>query len=83
MLKNEDIIAPPPYSNEPYYRMERPKIMKCPSTGKYVMWFQWVPWLQVWEDMGERGQHYRHRSGGVPLSQRSVCPVVPGPHSSN
>jgi hypothetical protein len=37
VLKNEDIVAPQP--GTPYYRMERPKILKCPATGKYVMWF--------------------------------------------
>ena len=36
ILNNKDIVAP---VKEPYYRMERPKILKCPATGKYVMWF--------------------------------------------
>ena len=35
-LKNEDIVAPQKPS---YYRMERPKIFKCPGTQKYTMWF--------------------------------------------
>jgi hypothetical protein len=44
VLRNEAIraAAPPPYNNVtayPYYRMERPKLFKCPGTGKYVMWF--------------------------------------------
>lgn len=44
VLKNADIraAAPAPYNNVtayPFYRMERPKIFKCPATGKYAMWF--------------------------------------------
>ena len=23
----------------PFYRMERPKVFKCPATGKYMLWF--------------------------------------------
>jgi hypothetical protein len=30
-LNNSDIVAPPPYNKESYYRMERPKIFKCPG----------------------------------------------------
>ena len=36
ILNNKQIVAPVKAS---YYRMERPKILKCPGTGKYVMWF--------------------------------------------
>lgn len=36
-LNNSAIVAPQP--GTPYYRMERPKIFKCPSTQRYVMWF--------------------------------------------
>lgn len=36
VLKNEDVVAPQPSTP---YRIERPKILKCPGTGKYVMWF--------------------------------------------
>lgn len=38
-LKNEDIIAP--MSGTPYYRMERPKIFKCPgqTTDPYRLVF--------------------------------------------
>lgn len=45
VLNNSDIrqAAPAPFNNVtayPFYRMERPKVFKCPGTGKYVMWFQ-------------------------------------------
>ena len=38
ILNNKDIVAPVQPS-QGYFRMERPKILKCPGTGKYVMWF--------------------------------------------
>lgn len=34
-----DILAPPPFDKEPYYRMERPKLMRNPTTKKYLLWF--------------------------------------------
>jgi len=37
VLNNSDVVAP--QKGQPYYRMERPKIFKCPSTGKHMMWF--------------------------------------------
>jgi hypothetical protein len=39
VLRNQDIVAPPPWNKESFYRMERPKIFKCPKTGKWMMWF--------------------------------------------
>lgn len=37
MLKNENIVGPAGTSFP--FRMERPKIFKCPATSKYMMWF--------------------------------------------
>ncbi len=39
VLNNSAIVAPPPFDHEPFYRMERPKIFKCPSTSSYRMVF--------------------------------------------
>jgi len=45
VLKNEDLRAAmpaPQFKNEtayPFFRMERPKIFKCPGTGRWTMWF--------------------------------------------
>ena len=42
MLKNEDIVVPPAFQNQTMYRMERPKVFKCPgdtSNTPYRMWF--------------------------------------------
>lgn len=37
ILKNQDVVAPaPPKTN---YRMERPKIFRCPSNNRLTMWF--------------------------------------------
>ena len=32
VMKNQDVVAPPPYNKENFYRIERPKILKCPGT---------------------------------------------------
>jgi hypothetical protein len=37
ILKNEDIVGPAGHSFP--WRMERPKIFKCPATSKFIMWF--------------------------------------------
>ena len=37
VLKNENIVGPAGFSFP--WRMERPKIFKCPATQKYMMWF--------------------------------------------
>lgn len=42
ILNNSNVVAPPPYNQEPYYRMERPKIFgpeACGNKGQYTMWF--------------------------------------------
>jgi hypothetical protein len=31
ILKNADVVAPPPFDKESVYRIERPKILKCPG----------------------------------------------------
>jgi hypothetical protein len=36
-LNNSNVVAPLP--GTPHYRMERPKIFKCPGTGKHMLWF--------------------------------------------
>ena len=36
-LNNSDVVAPQP--GTPHYRMERPKIFKCPGSGKHTLWF--------------------------------------------
>ena len=37
LLNNSDVKAPQP--GTPYYRMERPKVFKCPGNGVHTMWF--------------------------------------------
>ena len=37
VVKNENIVGPPGTSFP--FRMERPKIFKCPATQKYMLWF--------------------------------------------
>ena len=39
VLANADVVAPPPYNKEKVYRIERPKIFKCPGVTQ-VRW-QW------------------------------------------
>ena len=37
ILWNQDIIADQP--GQPNYRMERPKIFQCPTSGSWMLWF--------------------------------------------
>ena len=37
ILNNSDVVAPQP--GTPHYRMERPKIFRCPGSQKMTMWF--------------------------------------------
>lgn len=37
VLRNQDVVAPGPKPT--MWRIERPKILRCPGTGKFIMWF--------------------------------------------